>query len=85
MPFHELASHRYSGDAAHATSRTFFAVNFHVSVGPLDFGRAAPERISSSVTMFTGVAEPFAFASRAISVDVSTAVGFIKVPVLATM
>ena len=85
MPFHELASQRYSGDAAQATSRTFFAENFHVSAGLLDFGRAAPDRISSSVTMFTGVGDFAACASRETCVGVSTAPGFVSVPVLATM
>src|SRR5674476_249075 len=84
MPFQPLASQRYSGEAAHATSRTFFAENFQVSI-PVDLGRAAPDLISSSVTMFTGVADLIACASRVICAGVSTAVGLTNVPVLATM
>ena len=84
MPFQELASHRYSGDAAHATSRTFFAENFQVIV-PVARGRAAPERISSSVTIFTGVADFAAWASRLMTAGVSTSRGLVRVPVLATV
>src|SRR5438445_11978120 len=83
MPFQLLASHRYSGDAAQATSRTFFAENFHVIV-PVVRGRAAPERTSSRVTMFTGVAGLAPCARRALTVGVRRSPGLVSAPVLAT-
>ena len=85
MPFQPLASQMYSGDAAHATSRTFFAANFQVSMPLVVRARRARLVSSSSVTMCTGVADFAACASRATCVGVSTSRAFVSAPVLATM
>jgi len=70
--------------AAQATSRTFFAVKRHVSVGLAPAGRVAACPTSALATMATVVSDRTARARRARSVAVSTSSGFPSVPVAAT-
>ena len=82
MPFQADASQRYSGEAAHAKSRTRLALKCQVLV-PLS-ARSPLAWASALVMICTGSAEVRALASRARWAGVHTAAGFVTVPVAAT-
>src|SRR5947207_6633241 len=81
-PFQADASHRKSGEADQAKSRTFLAVRCQVLAPGV---RCALYAVASALVMTcTRSAEVFARVSRARSVALHTANGFCTVPVAAT-
>src|ERR1700747_1718926 len=82
MPFQEDASHRKSGEAAQAKSRTRLAEKCQVLVPA---ARSEPCAVASAfVTIWTASDEVCARARRARWAGVHTASGFVTVPVAAT-